>query len=242
MLRFGLSLIAPPRAARALSTAAAPASARLTSISASRFTSPAAALLRARPSSPFAVVPLKAVRFASTNPGKPAPEQFGKLHHEERFKETPQVQLSWNEFFQLRKRRRFAGTVASVFTALLASIAAFQYFANLVIDFNQLFMGIEMQWIYLAGIIFSGFLGWLAGPLVGNGLFNLTLGARGPLFSQMDNVFLRHVARNRPNPTKHNVNTNPLPDYYGEKISSLHDYRQWLREGRLFAKKAENFF
>lgn len=187
------------------------------------------------------------VRFASTNPengnaaSKPQDKQ-SVLHHTERFKETTQVALTWNQFFQLRKRRRYLGVASSVFTALFASATAFQYFANLVIDFDQQFMGIEMQWIYLAGIVASGFFGWLLGPLVGNGVFNLAIGSRGPLFHQMDNVFLRHISRNQPNPTKHNVNTNPLPDYYGEKIGSIHDYRQWLREGRLFAKKAENFF
>lgn len=149
--------------------------------------------------------------------------------------------MQWSEFFKLRKRRRVVGFATSVFTAAFASALAFQYFAHLVIDFNQTFMGIEMQWIYLGGIVVSGFLGWVVGPLVGNQIFNIMAGSSRSVFHQMDNVFLKHVAKNRPNPSRHNVNTNPLPDYYGEKISSLHDYRQWLREGRLFEKKASKF-
>lgn len=149
--------------------------------------------------------------------------------------------MQWSDFFKLRKRRRVVSFATSIFTATFASALAFQYFANLVIDFNKTFMGIEMQWIYLGGIVISGFLGWVVGPLVGSQIFNILIGSSRAAFHQMDNVFLKHVAKNRPNPVRHNVNTNPLPDYYGEKIGSLHDYRQWLREGHLFEKKASKF-
>ena len=34
---------------------------------------------------------------------------------------------------------------------------------------------------------------------------------------------------------------NPLPDYYGEKIASVKDYRRWLKDQRAFnLKKSKN--
>lgn len=149
--------------------------------------------------------------------------------------------MPWNEFFKLRKQRRAYALASSVFTSIIASGGAFEYFANLVIDFNKTLMGIEIQWWYIGGIITSGFLGWVVGPFFGNKLFTVMLGSRRASFVKMDDVFLRHIVRNRPDPSRHNVNTNPLPDYYGEKIGSMNDYRQWLREVRLFERKAKNF-
>ena len=34
---------------------------------------------------------------------------------------------------------------------------------------------------------------------------------------------------------------NPVPDYYGEKISSVRAYRQWLKDQRAFRKKRESY-
>lgn len=34
---------------------------------------------------------------------------------------------------------------------------------------------------------------------------------------------------------------NPVPDYYGEKISSVSDYRQWLKDQRAFNKKRTTY-
>lgn len=35
--------------------------------------------------------------------------------------------------------------------------------------------------------------------------------------------------------------SNPVPDYYGEKIGSVKDYRQWLKDQRAFKLKREKF-
>jgi len=34
---------------------------------------------------------------------------------------------------------------------------------------------------------------------------------------------------------------NPVPDYYGEKITSVQSYRQWLKDQRAFNKKRKVF-
>jgi len=36
---------------------------------------------------------------------------------------------------------------------------------------------------------------------------------------------------------------NPIPDYYGEKISSVKDYRRWRKDQKAFKlKKTKNLF
>jgi len=32
-----------------------------------------------------------------------------------------------------------------------------------------------------------------------------------------------------------------VPDYYGEKIGSVKDYRQWLKDQRAYNKKRQSF-
>lgn len=149
--------------------------------------------------------------------------------------------MPWNQFFKLRKQRRVYNLTSSVLASIIASGVAFDYFANLVIDFNKVIMGIEVQWWYVGGIVAAGFAGWVVGPAFGNRLFTILLGARRASFQKMDDVFLRHIVRNRPDPSRHNINSNPLPDYYGEKIGSISAYRQWLRDVHLFERKAKKF-
>lgn len=42
-----------------------------------------------------------------------------------------------------------------------------------------------------------------------------------------DKEFYRHIVKNRVNPSRQSV-SNPVPDYYCEKVGSLKQYRQWL--------------
>lgn len=167
--------------------------------------------------------------------------QFGARSASTAAKQSGPKTMSWNEFFQLRKRRNRLGSFTSIASAIFAASLSFNYFANLVIDFNKRIMGVEVQWIYMGAIVLSGFFGWLVGPFFGTQLFKWSIGSRRIAFQKMDDLFLRHVVRNRPDPSRNNVNHNPLSDFYGEKISSIRDYRHWLREGRLFTKKSEKF-
>lgn len=47
--------------------------------------------------------------------------------------------------------------------------------------------------------------------------------------ARRDKEFYDHIHRMRADASKHNVHK-PMPDYYGEKIGSLHEYRHWLRK------------
>lgn len=55
---------------------------------------------------------------------------------------------------------------------------------------------------------------------------------------QKEREFFKHVQKYRPN-AGYSSTTNPLPDWYGEKIGSLREYRTWLKDQRAFNKKRE---
>lgn len=148
--------------------------------------------------------------------------------------------MTWNDFLKLRMKRRRLGQVCSVGTMFMGTSLAWLYMSNLEIDLTQKMFGIDIIFVYAAGVLFCGMLGYLVGPSIGNVLFRGMLGRRAGAFTARDSEFLHHIARNRPDGSKQS-NSNPITDYYGEKIGSLHDYRQWLRDAHLFKRKSETF-
>lgn len=55
--------------------------------------------------------------------------------------------------------------------------------------------------------------------------------------AQRDREFFQHIKRMRADPSRQVVH-NPVPDYYGEKIGSIQQYRQWLRDQATYRRKA----
>ncbi|KAG0244389.1 TIM23 complex component [Mortierella sp. GBA43] len=53
----------------------------------------------------------------------------------------------------------------------------------------------------------------------------------------MDKEFHKHIVRNRAHYSKNSAR-DPIPDYYGEKIKSVGEYRQWLRKQREYRRKS----
>lgn len=49
------------------------------------------------------------------------------------------------------------------------------------------------------------------------------------LIEDKEREFHRHIKKNRVDPTLQST-SNPVPDFYGEKIGSIKEYRQWLRD------------
>lgn len=86
--------------------------------------------------------------------------------------------------------------------------------------------------------------GWLCGPSFGTALFKTWAGRRGwnqPIVEKEKSFFAR-VKRYRADPASSSPQ-NPIPDYYGEKIGSVKDYRRWLKDQRAFnLKKNKNMF
>ena len=60
-------------------------------------------------------------------------------------------------------------------------------------------------------------------------------------WGQREKEFLTRIRKNRVDASSQSM-SNPVPDYYGEKIGSVKDYRQWLKDQRAFKLKREKFF
>ncbi|KAI9068577.1 mitochondrial import protein Pam17 [Trametes sanguinea] len=99
---------------------------------------------------------------------------------------------------------------------------------------------IDPMYVYGAATLGCAGLGYLIGPIIGSTIWRLTHRRLMRLIEQRDKEFHQHIVKNRVDPTAQSA-TNPVPDYYGEKIGSLHDYRQWLRDQSKFRKKAAGF-
>lgn len=57
---------------------------------------------------------------------------------------------------------------------------------------------------------------------------------------QKEKSFFARIKRYRADPSSSSL-SNPIPDYYGEKIASVKDYRRWLKDQRAFnLKKNKN--
>ena len=57
---------------------------------------------------------------------------------------------------------------------------------------------------------------------------------------QKDRDFYARIKRYRVDPSGQSV-SNPVPDYYGEKIGSVSDFRGWMKDQRAYNKKRKNF-
>ncbi|KAJ4297415.1 TIM23 complex component [Collariella sp. IMI 366227] len=152
-----------------------------------------------------------------------------------------QVTLDWNTFFQLRKARRRWQSAFSIVGAFTAGSAGAVVLSSGMAD---AVMGqIPLDPLITLGLMTMGCaaLGWLVGPSAGAAVFNaLKSKYKGPMAIKESEFFAR-IKKNRVDPTSSSVR-NPVPDYYGEKISSVAGYRQWLRDQRAFNRKKSGTF
>jgi import inner membrane translocase subunit TIM23 len=152
-----------------------------------------------------------------------------------------QKELNWNEFLALRVRRRRVNVISSCFTAFGGVLVGWGFVSNVEIDPTEMIMGFDPLMVYGLGVFLCGGLGYLVGPSVGDIVFKrILIRKQAASFAKKNTEFLQHIKKNRPDPRNQSY-SNPVTDYYGEKIGSLKDYRQWLRDGRAYRKKAEKF-
>lgn len=148
--------------------------------------------------------------------------------------------LDWNSFFQLRKTRRrwqvgFSALMSVGFGAagavVLGSGAA-----------DALTGQIPLDPILTLGLITLGCtaMGWVVGPSVGNAVFYLIKRKYKAPMTVKESQFFARIKKNRVDPSNSSTG-NPVPDFYGEKISSVAGYRQWLKDQRAYNKKRTTF-
>ncbi len=53
---------------------------------------------------------------------------------------------------------------------------------------------------------------------------------------QKETEFYKRIKSHRVDPSTNSFQ-NPVPDYYGEKIGSVTDYRHWLKDQRAYNRK-----
>ena len=149
--------------------------------------------------------------------------------------------MTWEQFLALRKQQRRLGGVGSVIAALFTMAGSFSYFSQIEIDPTETLFGLDIFTVYVGAILCTGFVGFMLGPtLVGDPLFAIINRSQMSAYRTKQKLFLKHIAKMRVDASRQSMN-NPVPDYYGEKIGSLKDYRQWLRDCNEYRRKASNF-
>ncbi|KAL1895902.1 TIM23 complex component [Sporothrix stenoceras] len=148
--------------------------------------------------------------------------------------------LDWNTFFALRKTRRRIQVAFSVTGGLTGGLVGGLFLGSGVAE--PILSTIPLDPFLTLGLMTFGFaaLGWLAGPSIGNVVFYAWKRQYKTQMTLKETQFFARIKRNRVDPTASSAG-NPVPDFYGEKISSVAGYRQWLKDQRAFNKKRTTF-
>lgn len=151
-------------------------------------------------------------------------------------KPTPGA-LTWNDFFRLRQRRRYINVASSLVTSSITFMGGVAVVASQEIESLQFFGLDPLIASGLVCVVF-GATGWLSGPLLGAAVFRVFVGRAGEI-SAKERDFYGRIRRYRVDPSSSSMQ-NPLPDYYGEKITSVQGYRRWLKDQKAFRRKRQS--
>lgn len=148
--------------------------------------------------------------------------------------------LDWNTFFQLRKKRRWYQQGLSIGSSIGGIVGGAQILTSY--DIDALVAQFPLDPFISLGLITCTFggVGWLFGPVVGTAMFNWKNRAWKSEIDTKEKEFYKRVRKHRVDPSNSSI-ANPVPDYYGEKISSVASYRQWLKDCRAFNKKRTTY-
>ncbi|KAK5173663.1 TIM23 complex component [Saxophila tyrrhenica] len=156
---------------------------------------------------------------------------------------TPEDVLTWNRFFDLRRKRRYLNLGSSLITAGATIGVAGPIIAQQDIDgWAAQISGLDPIIVLGATTFAVAAGGWLCGPSFGTALFKTWAGRKGwnGAIAEKEKSFFARIRRYRADPASSSPQ-NPIPDYYGEKIASVKDYRRWLKDQRAFnLKKNKN--
>ncbi|KAF6763739.1 presequence translocated-associated motor subunit PAM17 [Ephemerocybe angulata] len=139
---------------------------------------------------------------------------------------TPTRGLTWPEYLAIRRSRHRWQTVATIPAGLLGLSSGVAYFGNLETDPMKPIFGFDPFMVY--GFLTACCMA-LLGPTIGGALWRFTHRDKTANSSH-------RIAKNRVDAALQTA-TAPVPDYYGERIGSLHDYRQWLRDQAKYRRK-----
>ncbi|KAL9541232.1 hypothetical protein MBANPS3_009236 [Mucor bainieri] len=143
---------------------------------------------------------------------------------------------TWNDYFKLRKKRRVYEVASYLPSTVVPAAGTFAYFLQMQVDPLTKVLGMDPLMAAVASTLAAGFGGFLMGPVVGNAFFKLMNGKVVHAMDIRDKEFYEHIKKNRADARLNSIR-NPVPDYYGEKIQSVQDYRAWLRKQREHYRK-----
>ncbi|KAK6343971.1 TIM23 complex component [Orbilia brochopaga] len=152
----------------------------------------------------------------------------------------PPGTLDWNSFLKLRKQKRRYNLAGSVVCSMVTSAIGLNILGTQEIDPSKMIWGLDPLMVLGLGLIACGATGWLIGPVVGTQAFKLANRRWLSEITRKEKEFFDHIRKNRVDPSFQSF-SNPVPDYYGEKIGSLSQYRQWLKDQRAYNRKREKF-
>ncbi|KAI8063757.1 mitochondrial import protein Pam17 [Gongronella butleri] len=143
---------------------------------------------------------------------------------------------TWQDYFKLRSKRRMFELASYGPSTIFPAAATGSYFMQLQIDPTTLILGMDPLAAAAISTIGAGFCGFLAGPVFGDLMFKLAYRKYVPEMDARDKAFYERIKKNRADARLNSIR-NPVPDYYGEKIQSVSDYRSWLRKQREHYRK-----
>ncbi|KAL8767259.1 MAG: hypothetical protein Q9209_006185 [Squamulea sp. 1 TL-2023] len=147
--------------------------------------------------------------------------------------------LTWNTYLSLRRLRRRYSLLASLLSSTTTTTLGI-----FTIDRNMDYLGsllgntfgVDPIFMLAAATIGAGGVGWLLGPFVGEGVFRGVYRREWGRMSEKEKDFYARIRKYRVDPSLASY-SNPLPDYYGEKIGSVKDFRTWMRDQRAYNRK-----
>ena len=163
-------------------------------------------------------LPHSSIRSVSTTSPPPSSQDPNPAHTTQH---TLPGRLDWNTFFKLRRTRRYYQLGSSITTSLTGFVAGAQ--AITMSDMDALVSQIPLDpFITLGLITFTcGGIGWLMGPIVGTGIFNLQNRKVRKEMDEKEKEFYRRVKRYRVDPSASSM-ANPVP---GESSISIVAWR-----------------
>ncbi|CAA7270928.1 unnamed protein product [Cyclocybe aegerita] len=145
--------------------------------------------------------------------------------------------LTWPEYLAIRRSKRKWQTAATVPCAILGFAGGVLYFGTRETDPLKPIFGIDPFFFYGFCTLGCVLAGAVVGPSFGTAIWRYTHRQVAPLIDAKDHEFFQRIAKNRVDASLQSP-TNPVPDYYGERIGSLHEYRNWLRDQARYKRKA----
>jgi import inner membrane translocase subunit TIM23 len=107
------------------------------------------------------------VRFASTTSNT-------KNNDADRITLGRQHQLTWNEYFALRRKRILRERITTVPTTIIGLAGGIAYFGTRSVDVTTTVLGMDPFIMYSLGAVACGFFGFLMGPVVASSLWRMS--------------------------------------------------------------------